>query len=317
MCLIHIDKNSITVKEDFKASDLENIPAEGFVWIDIRKIEDTILNTLGSVFQINPLAIEDLKPPIHRPKIDEYKEHVFLVLNRVTLNEPLSEIIEEQISFVLGSNYLFSFHDSDIFNGLRQNLEHHDVKFMGRGADYLLSKMLDKIIDDCFLSVQKLEDQVDRLEEQVVSQSQSVELHAIYLLKKKILAHSRPMYPTREIILKLETNSFFGEETKWFIRDLQDHVSHLIDLTEVYKNTLSGIIDLFISTSNSRLSSVMKVLTIIATIFIPITFITGIYGMNFINMPELSWKYGYFSSLALMTVIAILMIFFFRKKKWI
>jgi magnesium transporter len=226
----------------------------------------------------------------------------------------------EQISFVLGTNYLISFQEiaGDLFDPFRERIKLDQGKVRKKKADYLLYRLIDIIVDNYYVVLDSIGEQIEKIEEQIHSSASERAFHKIQALKKELIYLRKAVYPLREALSKVvkgET-SFVQEENFRYYSDVYDHTVHLIDSLDTYKDLISSLMDIHINTMNRRMNEVMKLLTVITTIFIPLTFIAGIYGMNFENMPELTWRYGYPATLLTMGVVLIAMVYYFKKRKW-
>ena len=291
-------------------------------WINIEGIHDTVLlEKLGNHFGVHPLAMEDILNTDQRPKIDNFDKNIFIVFKMLSYNDKNKEIITEQVSLILGSNFLVSFQEGiegDVFNPVRERIKENKGKIRKEGADYLAYSLMDAVVDNYFVILEKTGERIESLEEETVINPTSKTLQEVHHLKREMIFLRKAVWPLREVIssLQREESSLIKETTKIFLRDVYDHAIQVMDTVESFRDMLSGMLEIYLSTMNNKLNQVMKVLTIIATIFMPPTFIVGIYGMNFKHMPELEWKYGYPVVMLLMFVIAISMLFVFKKKKW-
>lgn len=316
------DENSFQEKEmktaDECASFKNSLTAS---WINVDGIHDAgIVQSLGDVFQIHPLALEDIMNTNQRPKIDEGKTYDFIVLKMIEFNEATKTIEVEQVSLVLGANYVISFQEDaqDLFNSVRDRLRSGNSRIRRLPSDYLMYALMDKIVDNYFTIIEKLGERLDAIEDAIDENPTANVLQEIKNLKRETLQLKKSIWPLREVInaiLRGET-AFVKTEQLPYFRDLYDHTIQVIDTIETYRDLLSGILDIYMSTVSVKMNQVMKVLTIISTIFIPLTFIVGVYGMNFKNMPELEWHYGYFEVIGLMLAVSLGLIYYFRRKGW-
>jgi len=291
-------------------------------WIDIKALSD--LNTIemtGKLFDIHPLLLEDLLNLEQRPKIEFTPKSFFVVMKMISYNSREDKIDIEQISIVLGSNYVITFQENedDIFDDLRKRIKNNVGVIRNSGADYLAYSLMDTIVDYYYIMLEKIGQKIEDLEERLMSNPDTGLLNKIYILKRETLLLRKAVWPLREVIFKLERadSKLIHPSTSPFIRDLQDHTTIVVETVESYMEMISNLIELYLTTGNNKLNEVMKILTIISTIFIPLTFIVGIYGMNFKNMPETRWEYGYFAILIVMALIGAGMIYYFRRKKWL
>lgn len=291
-------------------------------WINIDGLSNTKeIEKLGKYFELHPLIIEDIVNTNQRPKIDEYQDYFFIVAKMLYYKAD-GQLENEHISIVLGKDYVLTFQEAggDVFEGVRERLSKRKGRIRSRGADYLVYALLDAIVDNYFVVVEEMSDKIEAMEEQLLSVQPSDEItFEIQELKRTMLRIRRAVFPLREVVSRLEKvdNALIQEQTVNYIRDLFDHIIQVSENIDIYREMSWGLMDMYMTTINNKMNEVMKVLTIMASIFIPLTFIAGIYGMNFEYMPELQWKYGYFVLLGMMFLLFLLMIFFFKKKRWI
>lgn len=300
-------------------------PSEGkttVTWINtvgLHRVEN--LEKLGKCFKIHNLILEDILSTEPRPKVEDLDNYIYLRLKALRYDHEKNEVGVEQVSMVLGENYLLSFQDreSDAFTPILERLRTGKGRLRRMGADYLAYRLMDTIIDNYFVVVEKVGDHIEMLEEELTTVPTPQTLRSIHRLKREVIILRRAIWPLREIIAVLERGEsrLIKDTTTIYLRDLYDHTIQLIDTLETLREMLTSSLDLYLSSVSNRLNNVMKVLTIIATIFMPLTFIAGVYGMNFHYMPELDWKWGYPASLLLMLAIALSMLVGFRAKKWL
>jgi magnesium transporter len=288
-------------------------------WINLDGLNDhTIIQKLGDHFCLHALLIEDITTE-HQPKAEEYDDYLFFTLKMLYRIED-NAIEYEQISFVLGKDYLLSFQekDGDLFGGLRERIRLDQGRIRKRGADYLLYRLVDIIVDNYYTILDAIGSQIEIIEEEIYNESTGQEFKKIQALKKELIFLRKALYPLRDALSKLikDESGFIQSGTLRYYADVYDHVVHLIDSLDTYKDLTSSLMDIHINTMNTRMNEVMKVLTVISTIFMPLTFIVGVYGMNFTNMPEIPMRYGYFVVWGVMITIAFTMISYFRYKKW-
>jgi magnesium transporter len=292
------------------------------IWINIDGLhdEDSIVD-ICTHFGIHKLTIEDLVSIGQRPKIDEFEDYLFMVVKMFQLDIAHKEVDIEQISFILKDNLLITFQEKtgDVFQSIRTRL--HDSKSMirKRGTDYLLYALLDAVVDYYFVIIENLSTELEDLEEILLKKPSDDGLNALHHIRRNILSLRRSAYPLREVISRFEKLEppRITSDTKIFIRDLYDHTIQAIETIEVFRDIASGLLDLYMNSVANRMNEIMKLLTIIAAIFIPLTFLAGIYGMNFENMPELKAQNGYFVFLGVMVIIFLAMLFYFKNKKWL
>ncbi|WP_017731163.1 magnesium/cobalt transporter CorA [Nafulsella turpanensis] len=291
-------------------------------WININGVHDVeLVEKVCKHYGIHPLTIEDIVSTDQRPKIEEAEGYIYVVLKMMEYDTEKERVQMEQVSLLLGKNFVLSFQEreGDTFTPVRERLRAGKGRIRTRGADYLLYALLDTVVDNYFVIMEKVGDSMAELEERLLVNATKDNFDAVYNLKREMLAVRRSTWPLREVIYKLEREDFaiIQKETQLFVRDVYDHMIQVIDTVETYRDLLSGMVDLYHSTVSTRTNDVMKVLTIISTIFIPLTFIVGVYGMNFEYMPELQWKYGYLSVWILMLLLLGGMVYTFRKKSWL
>jgi len=265
--------------------------------------------------------MEDMLNTNQRAKLDEYEDYLYLVLRMFYYSGSIKEIHSEQISIVIGKGYVLSFQETegDIFDPIRDRIRTGKGKIRKMDADYLGYCLLDTIVDNYFIIMESIGDELEDLEDELVKNPTQDTLQKLYRIKQNMLLLRKSVWPLREAISKFQRleHKLIGETTKLYLRDVYDHTIQVIDNIETYRDMTTGMIDIYLSSISQKLNETMKVLTIIATIFIPLTFITGLYGMNFEFMPELTWKYGYFAALFVMLSVAVTMMTYFKRKKWI
>jgi magnesium transporter len=310
------EKEARAVEECFPFKETATV-----TWINVDGVHDSeIVGKIGSHFGIHPLILEDIMNTAQRPKMEDMEGYIFVVVRMLSLAGKKREVVSEQVSLILGANFVISFQEreGDVFDSVRDRIRSGKGRLRKMGPDYLAYALLDAVVDNYFLLLEKLGEKVEDTEEELVSDPGRKTLQDIHLLKREMIYLRKSVWPLREVISGLERveSDLIKESTGIFLRDIYDHTIQVIDTVETYRDTLSGMLDMYLSSVSNRMNEVMKVLTIIATIFIPLTFIAGIYGMNFRYMPELGWRWAYFVVLGLMLAVAVLMLVFFRRKKW-
>jgi len=299
-------------------------------WIQVQGLHDIeMLQKIWNYFELHPLIREDIVNTTQRAKVEDYSNQIFVVMRMISqesVKNGMPMLRNEQVSLVLGENYVISFQesDSDIFAPVIKRLETPNTRLRKFGPDYLAYALIDNIADHYFHALDDVGEAIELLEERIIENPEDSLLRSIHILRRDLIFFRKAVWPLRDSINSLirDENALIRSETKIYIRDVYDHTIQVIDSIENYREMVYSLYDMHMSGLSNKMNEVMKVLTIIATIFIPLTFIAGIYGMNFntetspMNMPELSWYYGYPASLALMGVMALLMIFYFRKKNW-
>lgn len=294
---------------------------ESVTWVNVSGVHKMdILESCGKQFQLHSLLLEDIANTDQRPKLDDYETCLFLVLKMLSVTER-QDIVVEQVSLVFGRNFVLSFQENgtDVFTPVRDRLRGGKGRLRQSGADYLFYALVDAIVDQYFAVVEVLGEKIEELQDLVVSDPKPETLHKIHALKRQLLFLRRAVWPLREVTNNLSRSEcpFLQESTKVFFRDVYDHVVQIVDTIETLREMVSASLDIYLSGISYRLNAVMKVLTIITTIFMPLTFIVGIYGMNFEHMPELKWEWGYPLVVGVMVMIAIAMLGFFIRKRWI
>ena len=308
---------------DLKASDCAALrDRPGFKWIEVDGVHDpVVIAKIGEVFAIHPLVLEDVMSTEQRPKREEFDGmmHVVLKMLHHEMNE--SCFHAEQVSLVLGSDFLITFQegDQDVFEPVRERLRQGRGRSRSSGVDYLMYAIMDTIVDHYFVVLEYFGEVLEELETELVDSPTPQTLHRIYTLKRSMLFLRRASWPLREVLggLVRAESALIRPSSIIYIRDVYDHAVEIIDIIENLRDMSAGMLDVYLSSVSNRLNQAMRVLTVIATIFIPLTFVVGIYGMNFDYMPELRWHFGYYGVMGMMALIALLMLVGFRRKGWI
>ncbi len=292
-------------------------------WINVDGLHDVeVIERLGGRFNLHPLILEDILNTAERPKIEDYGDYLFAVL-KVFLGNPSGGREERtiQVSIVIGPNFVLSFQEktNPIFDAVKDRIRRGKGRLRRSGADYLAYALVDSIVDSYFAVLERFGDEIEELEEALVADPKREILRRIHALKSEMVFLRRSIWPLREVVNTMERleTPLITAATDIFLRDVYDHTIQVIDNLETYRDVLSGMVETYLSSVSNRMNEVMKVLTIIATIFIPITFLAGVYGMNFRFMPELEWKYGYFVVWGIMIAAVALMVVYFKRKKWL
>ncbi len=290
-------------------------------WINIDGLHQVdIIEKLGKHFDLHPLVLEDIVNTHQRPKVEEFENYLFIVLKMLYYDDESNETQIEQVSLILGKSFVISFQErqGDIFNPVRERIRNGKGRLRKLGPDYLAYALMDAVVDNYFIILEKNGEKIEELEDKVVLDPKPEVLQVIHKLKREMIFLRRSVWPLRELVNTVERgeSQLVNKSTRIYLRDVYDHTIQVIDTVETYRDMLSGMHDTYLSSVSNRMNEVMKVLTIIATIFIPLTFIAGIYGMNFEFMPELKWHWAYFGVWAVMALVAISMVIYFRKKKW-
>lgn len=293
-------------------------------WIDVEGIHDPeLVQSLTDSISIHPLVVEDILNVEQRPKMDEYDGYIYIVLKMFhTGKKHADEIIPEQVSIIFSKNYVVTFQEGiegDTFHEIRSRIRNNKGIITKMTSDYLVYSIIDSIIDSYFSILEIFGDRIEVLEEELVNNPQKRTLTEIYRIKREMLYLRKSVWPLREAISRLERgeSELVSRNTHLYLRDVYDHTINVLDTIETYRDMLSGMIDIYLSSISNRLNETMKYLALISTIFIPMTFIASIYGMNFDIMPELKWVGGYWFALGLMASIGIGFYIYFKKKKWV
>lgn len=289
------------------------------IWVDFEGPSPQAAEILSSVFHFHPLAIEDCISETPLPKIDDYGEYIFLVLHG---SRPMTDhtFVTAEMNFFLGPRYLVSYHDepSRSINKAKERCVREGPSIT-RGVDFLLHEILDAMVDNYFPVLDQFDARIDRIEEEVFARPDRETLNKIFSLKKEVMHLRRVASPQREILNRLSRDPFpvISSKAAVYFRDVYDHLARISDLAESYRDLVTSALDAYLSVVSNRLNEIMKLLTVFTATLMPLTVITGIYGMNFQNMPELHSRYGYFFILGVMALTSVGMLFFFRKKKWL
>jgi magnesium transporter len=291
-------------------------------WINIEGLQKiSIIEKIGNHFNLHPLVLEDIANTGQRPKMEDYTDYLFVVLNMLQYSEEDKEIKREQVSLILGSNWVISFQETegDVFDTIRERLRSDKGRIRKMGADYLVYVLMDTIVDNYFAVLEKIGEKIEEIEDEIVTNPSPVTLQTMHDLKRQMIMLRKSIWPLREVINRLERweSKLINESTDIFLRDLYDHTIQVVDAVETFRDMLSGMMDIYMSSVSNRMNEVMKVLTIIATIFLPLTLVAGIYGMNFRIMPELQWEMGYPFALLIMLAVGIIMLIYFKRKNWL
>lgn len=312
-----LEKNVRKVEDCFSFSDSSTV-----TWINIDGITKGVdLDKIGKFFNLHPLVMEDILTG-QRPKMENYDEYIFIVLKMLHYNERKRDIESEQVSMVVGKDFVISFQEDkmgDVFDSVRARIRNANSRIRKMKSDYLAYALIDAIVDNYFVILEKVGENIETIEDTLVKEPTPENLQLIHDLKNEMINLRKSVWPLRELISGLQRleSSRIKASTKIYLRDLYDHTVQIIDTMETYRDMLSGMHDTYLSSISNRMNEIMKILTIFTTIFIPLTFVAGIYGMNFHYMPELDWEMGYPVVWVVMVLIAGTMLLFFKRKKWI
>jgi magnesium transporter len=322
---------SIITYDQNRASDIKpesldartlRLEASTVTWLNVTGVHDLdLLQKVGKIFALHPLLMEDIVSTDQRPKMEDYGEYGYLTLKMLYFGKDNTEIVSEQVSIVLGKNYVLTFQEreGDVFNRVRERISSGKGRVRNLGSDYLAYALLDAIVDNYFIILERIGERLEQLADAVVAGQSANTLETIHDLKRELVYLRKAVWPLREAISGLYRSGtkLVAETTGPYLRDVYDHTIQIIDAIESFRDLLSGMLDIYLSNASNKLNQVMKVLTMIATIFIPLTFIAGVYGMNFKYMPELEWRWGYPTVLLVMVGLVMSMLVLFRRKRWL
>ena len=294
----------------------------GVAWVNVIGVHDLdLVARLGEALNLHPLTLEDITNTEQRPKMEDYPGYIFLVVKMLEYREEDATVTTEQISIVLTGRLLVLFQErpGDMFAELRKRIRNDRSLIRSRGVDYLLYAVLDCIVDSYFRILEQIGEDLEELEDRILGRAGDDTAERIQVLKRALLSVRRAVWPLRDVVNALSRNEVeeVGPETRMYFRDVYDHTVQVIDTMESYREMIAGLLEIYLSAVSNRLNEVMKMLTIIATVFIPLTFITGVYGMNFRYMPELHWRWAYPAVWGVMALVAGALILYFRRKKWL
>lgn len=290
-------------------------------WINVDGVQDLrIVERFGEIFGLHPLTLEDIANTQQRPKLEEFENYIYIVLKMPLYDLTTGETSDEQVSFVLTPGCVLSFQEKpgDVFDPIRDRIRTGRGRIRKSGADYLLYALLDAVVDGYFVLLEAIGERVESIEEELAREPSQEIMRTIHGLKRETILIRRAIWPLREVISALSKNEspLIEDTTVLYLRDVYDHTIQVIDTIESLRDMLSGLLDLYLSSVSNRMNEVMKVLTVIATMFIPLTFVAGIYGMNFQHMPELAWRWGYPAVWGVMIAMLVVMLSFFKRKRW-
>ena len=321
--VIDYDQSKLQESEITKAEEclvLKDKPT--VTWINIDGVSDArTIQEIGEGFGLHPLILEDIMNTDQRPKVEDFGNYLYIVLKMLLYDDGKGTVVTEQVSIVLGPGFVISFQEreGDVFNPIRDRIRTARGLIRKMGPDYLTYALIDAIVDNYFAILEKLGEKIEYLEDELVTNPTLETLREIHELKRDMIFLRKSVWPLREVISKLERegSKLINETTGIYLRDVYDHTIQVIDAVETFRDMLSGMLDIYLSSISNRMNEVMKVLTIIATIFIPLTLVSSVYGMNFTHMPELDLPWSYPLVLVSMAIIAGLMLVYFRRKRWL
>lgn len=323
---MQIFRFSPTGLEENLAPSREQVTERGMgglnIWFNIDGLHDTdLIQQIGSAYGIHPLNLEDILDTNSRPKFDDMEEYLFLSFKMLTLGSNGKRLQQEQVSLALGGTWLLSFQEvpGDSFNPVRERLRSGKGRMRKMGPDYLAYSLIDATVDYYFEVVEDIGSKIDAIDKQVLDSPTPILLKQLHALKNDLVKIRKAIWPLRDVINNLQRadSPLVRQETEVFLRDLHDHIIQLIETVETYRDLVSGLFDIYLSSQSNKTNDIIKVLTIITSIFVPLTFIVGVYGMNFQYLPELTWHFGYHAVWGVMIGIALGMVGYFRRRGWI
>ena len=291
-------------------------------WINIDGIYDiSLMERIGELFGIHPLTLEDILNTTHRPKAEVFEDYLFIVLKMLTFEEDNRQVISEQVSLIIGNGYILSFQEKqgDIFDTVRERIRMTRGRIRSMGGDYLAYCLIDKVVDHYFLILEAIGSFIEEMEDTIIDNPSPEIIQNLHSTKREMIYLRKQIWPLREVVGEMTRDDipFISHKTTIFLRDVYDHTIQIIDTIESMRDVLSGMLDIYLSSVSNRMNNVMKVLTIFSTVFMPLSFLAAVYGMNFKYFPELEFKYGYFIFWGVVAGIALGMMGYFRKKKWL
>jgi len=314
-------ESACSEQEYLRVEDLPDDAGPGSVtWMHMNGIHHPqVIEELGMKFAVHSLVLEDIVNTGHRPKLDDWDEYLFIIIKSLIYDEETAMVLPGHVSLICSGDTVFSFQESgpDLFTQVRERIRSGKGKIRKMQADYLVYTLLDTIVDGYYSMLEKIGDRIEELEETILENNTREAFHRIHELRREMTVIRKTIWPVRDILSGLEKNDWLvADHTRYYLRDVYDHVIQSIDIVETFRDMLANLHEVTLSFNSNRMNEIMKVLTIIATIFIPLTFIAGVYGMNFKYMPELEWRWGYFAVLSFMFLVACLMGYYFKVKKW-
>lgn len=318
---IRYNENIFEEKEvDSIAGLLSEKTRDEIVWINVDGLDAKLIEDIGGIYDLHPLILEDILNTDQRPKTEDFGNYIYIVLKNYSSSDS-GNLPSEQVSLILGEKFILTFKEKEtsLFEPIRERLRGNKGRIRKTGADNLAHALIDNVVDNYFFVLEEFEERIEYLEDELIRKTTPVNLQAIHSLKRELIVLRKTLWPLREAISTLERSDsgLITPSTNIYFKDIFDHIIAIIDTVDTYREMLTGVLDIYLSTASNRLSEVMKTLTIIATIFMPLTFLAGVYGMNFKYMPELEWRFGYFGILAVMIGVALLMVKYFKNKKWL
>lgn len=307
-----------SVEECFPFRDKETV-----TWINVDGIHDvSIVEKLCAHYGIHPLVTEDIVDTKQRPKMEDFDDYIYIVLKMLTFDGENDTVASEQVSIILGKGTIITFQErigGDVFELIRSRIRNNKGRMRKLKADYLAYSLIDAIVDNYFIILENIGGMISFLEEEMMADPSPEMMHFIHELKRDVLFVRKSVWPLREVVSSFQkSESSLVHQTTWvYLRDVYDHTIQVMDAVEIFRDMLTGLVDIYLSSLSNKVNEVMKFLTIIATIFIPLTFVAGVYGMNFKHMPELETRWGYFAVVGFMVAVGITMLAYFKRKKWL
>ncbi|WP_314270415.1 magnesium/cobalt transporter CorA [Capnocytophaga sputigena] len=321
--VISYNDSSYSMKKVVSAEEALNFITDSCItWLNVNGLNNIEeVNKLGNYVQLNNLLLEDILDTEHRPKVEILDEHILVIIKMLYYGKD-EQLISEHLALVLGKNYLITFQESegeDVFEPVRKRLQNTDSSLRKRPADYLLFGLLDAIVDNYFVILDKVSDKIETIEDEIITHPREDMISEIQLLKKSAIFLQKSIMPSREVVNKIEKNPhhLIDTDTKHYFRDLHDHTIQIVETLSTYRDILWGLTDTYMGAMSNKMNNIMRLLTLISTIFIPLTFIVGVYGMNFKYMPELELWWAYPLVWLVIIGISVAMIFYFKRKKWL
>ncbi|MFN8417027.1 MAG: magnesium/cobalt transporter CorA [Cytophagaceae bacterium] len=326
---VQLIKYSVTEYQEKEIADVSQMecpegPHDGVYWYNIDGVSHPDqLTKIGSLYELHPLLMEDIASADQRAKLDDYDDYLFISLKTISLDNKRHLLTSEQVSIVAGKGYVLTFQEKDklgdVFDPNRDRLKQNKGRMRRMGSDYLVYSLLDTIVDNYFLVIEKIGERLEVIEQEMLTNPTPNNLKELYRIRRELIFMRKAIWPLREVISKLQRDEcqLISEEVALYLRDVYDHTIQVIETLESYRDILSGIVDVYLSSLSNRMNNVMKVLTVISTIFMPLSFIAGIYGMNFKYMPELEYRNGYYIVLLVCFALAGGMLYYFKRKNWL
>jgi magnesium transporter len=321
--MLDYDEHRVVEKELVQVDDCVPFKdAQTVTWINVDSVtKPGVLENFGRVMGFHALMLEDILNTDQRPKLEDYGDYIYIVVKMLEYDADKGDIVIEQLSLILGPNYVITFQEraGDFFDPLRERIRKSLGRIRKLGTDYLAYAILDIIVDNYFVVLEKLGEKIEQLEEIIIANPAEPAVRGVYAIKREMIFVRKSVWPLREVVTSLQRSEspMIRESNAAYFRDLHDHIMQVTDGVDTFRDLLNGLLDSYYSTITTRTNSVMKVLTLFSAIFMPLTFITGIFGMNFRNFPELDWHYGFQGSLILMVTVIVVMYAIFKWKKWV